>query len=199
MQTASGLNTTEHLKALRASSKATIVLSKSTEGSDTTLSRQFCRKEGRVAWNRGGLDRHRMCIWGKECIPLLKHTVKLVQGLASSVTIDSTYCYLQETLENKEAFGGCNNARSTLHWQATRDLCRDSCHAHISSMSMQQLDVHDAAALLQPIDSVLAYRNCFTADVVEHRQDILWNGGSEYVADLIQKKLFWHAARQTCK
>ena len=37
MRIASGLDTTEHLKALRASSKATIVLSKSTKSSDTTL------------------------------------------------------------------------------------------------------------------------------------------------------------------
>jgi hypothetical protein len=37
MRTASGLDTTEHLKALRASSKAAIVLSKSTKSSDTTL------------------------------------------------------------------------------------------------------------------------------------------------------------------
>ena len=64
---------------------------------------------------------------------------------------------------------------------------------------MQQLNVHDAADLLQPIDSFLAYRNCFIADVVEHRQDILWNGGGEYVADLIQEESFRHAARRTCK
>ena len=37
MRTASGLDITEHLKALRASSKTTIVLSKSTKSSDTTL------------------------------------------------------------------------------------------------------------------------------------------------------------------
>ena len=118
-----------------------------------------------------------MCIRGKDCIPLLKQTTKLVQGPASSVTIASTYHYLRETLENKEASGGCNHARSTLYRQATRDLYPNRCHAHIFSISMQQLNVHDAAALLQPMDSVLAYRNCFTADVVEHRQDILWNGG----------------------
>ena len=91
-----------------------------------------------------------MCIRGKDCIPLLKQTTKLVQGPASSVTIASTYRYLQETLENKEASGGCNHARSTLYRQATRDLYPNRCHANIFSISMQQLNVHGAAALLQP-------------------------------------------------
>jgi len=140
-----------------------------------------------------------MCIRGKDCIPLLKQTTKLVQGLASSVTIASTYYYLQEFSRTKNPL-----VVAVMHVQHCIDKPLRISATIVAmpiffSISMQQLNVHDAAALLQPTDSVLAYRNCFTADVVEHRQDILWNGGGGYVAGLIRKKLFRHAARQTCK
>lgn len=141
-----------------------------------------------------------MCIRGKDCIPLLKQTTKLVQGPASSVTIASTYCYLHELSITKKPL-----VVAIMHVQHCINKPLRICATAVAmpifffSISMQQLNVHNAATLLQPIDSVLVYRNCFTTDVVEHRQDILWNGGSEYVADLIQKKLFRHAARQTCK